>query len=514
MSRWISLYWAWLLPLLATVGILIRLRALRLARRRELITRQGWRWMLTALAAAQLLIWLAQLAVVYHTNLWLPGIGLVLIGLMLFALRAARPGVHPGLHGFQRSLPRDGLDLIEREQYPRRGMPRSAAPWLPLLPALGLLLYIASVHPERWLELASLALALLTPLLLIPYRRYWLSPLLLVLPITLLLVRAASLNSALPPGSWATPITGAPCKGQLRVAEHHAWCVNSLTGAVYQFDLRTGVVTLQTHIFEAVRVFAANDERSWIQQYPARGLIGVDAASAAATAVHARNTYTGAADFENRLWAIDVGSELLVYANGQVIPLRSRDGLLNNTASTVKVSPGGDVWVGSIGGVSWLPAGETRWRTLDAQAGLPGAVRNLAFAPDASGTVWLLWQTRGGGSWGVIALTADGTLRDKVDLGAHTGLEAPLPEDALAVDGRGRVWFASQSILRREKFLGILTIQDEPTLDLYSLGTFSMRGPYAYGRGLWEDSFGVAADGSGGIILFNGDSAPWRRWRP
>ena len=52
MSRWISLYWAWLLPLLATLGILIRLRALRLARRRELITRQGQRWMLTALAAA------------------------------------------------------------------------------------------------------------------------------------------------------------------------------------------------------------------------------------------------------------------------------------------------------------------------------------------------------------------------------------------------------------------------------------------------------------------------------
>ena len=468
--------------------------------------------MLTALAAAQALIWLTQLALIYQTSLWLPGAGMALIGLMLFALRAARPGVHPGLHGFQRSLPRDGLDLIEREQHPRRQ--QSAAPWLPLLPVLSLLLYIASVHLDRWPELASLALALLTPLLLIPHRRYWLSPLLLVLPITLLLAQAASLNSALPPGSWSTPIIGAPCNGQLRVADHHAWCVNSLTGVVYQFDLRTGAVTSQTHVFEAARVFAANDERSWIQQNPARGLIEVDAKSGAATPVHVRNTYTGAADFENRLWAIDVGSELLVYANGQVIPLRSRDGLLNNTASTVKVSPGGDVWVGSIGGVSWLPAGETKWRTLDAQAGLPGAVRNLAFAPDRSGTVWLLWQTRGGGSWGVIALTAGGSLRDRVDLSALTGLEAPFPEDALAVDGQGRVWFVSQSILRREKFLGILTIRDEPALDLYSLGTFSMSGPYAYGRGLWEDSFGVAADGSGGIILFNGDTEPWRRWRP
>jgi hypothetical protein len=391
-------------------------------------------------------------------------------------------------------------------------MHQGSTPWLPLLPALGLLLYIASVRPDRWPELASLALALLAPLLLIPYRRYWLSPLLLALPVTLLLAQAVSLNPALPPGSWVTPVTGAPCNGQLRVADHHAWCVNSLTGVVYQFDLGTGVVTLQARVFEAVRVFAANDERSWIQQNPARGLVEVDAG--AATPVPVRNTYTGAADFENRLWAIDVGSELLVYADRQVIPLRSRDGLLNDTASTVKVSPGGDVWVGSIGGVSWLPAGETKWRTLDAQAGLPGAVRNLAFAPDRSGTVWLLWQTRGGRSWGVIALAADGALRDKVDLGALTGLEAPLPEDALAVDGRGRVWFVSQSILRREKFLGILTIKDEPALDLYSLGTFSMTGPYAYGRGLWEDSFGVAADGSGGIILFNGDSEPWRRWRP
>jgi sugar lactone lactonase YvrE len=510
MSRWISLYWVWLLPLLATLGILIRLRALRLARRRELITRPAWRWMLAALAAAQLLIWLAQLAVVHQTNRWLPGIGLVAIGLMLFALRTARPGVHPGLHGFQRSLPRDGLDLIEREQHPRRGMPQGATPWLPLLPALGLLLYIASIHPERWLELAALALALLAPLLLVPYRRYWLSPLLLALPVMLLLAQAASLHSALPPGRWTTPVTGASCKGQLRVADHHAWCVNSLSGVVYQFDLRTGVVTSQTRVFEAVRVFAANHERSWIQQNPARGLVEVDAE--AATPVHVRNTYTGAADSENRLWAIDVGSELLVYANRQVIPLRSRDGLLNNTASTIKVSPGGDVWVGSIGGVSWLTAGETKWQTLDAQAGLPGAVRNLAFAPD--GTVWLLWQTRGGGSWGVIALAADGALQNKVDLGALTGLEAPLPEDALAVDGLGRVWFVSQSILRREKFLGLLTIKGEPILDVYSLGTFSMTGPYAYGRGLWEDSFGVAADGSGGIILFNGDSEPWRQWRP
>ncbi len=512
MSRWISLYWAWLLPLLATLGVLIRLRALRLARRRELITRPAWRWMLTALAAAQLLIWLAQLAVVYQTNLWWPGLGLSLVGLMLFALRAARSGVHPGLHGLQRSLPRDGLDLIEREQHPRRRRERPL--WLPLLPALGLLFYIASLHPERWPELASLALALLAPLLLIPYRRYWLSPLLLALPVTLLLAQAVTLNSGLPPGSWITPVTGAPCNGQLRVADHLAWCVNSFTGVVYQFDLGTGVVTSQTHVFEAVRVFAANDERSWIQQNPARGLVEVVAESAAATPVHVRNTYTGAADFENRLWAVDVGSELLVYANGQVIPLRSRDGLLNNTASTVKVSPRGDVWVGSIGGVSWLAAGETKWRTLDMQSGLPGAVRNLAFAPDRSGTVWLLWQTRGGGSWGVIALVADGTLRNKVDLGALTGLEAPLPEDALAVDGLGRVWFASQSILRREKILGLLTIQEEPVLEVYSLGTFSMTGPYAYGRGLWEDSFGVAADGSGGIILFNGDSEPWRRWRP
>ena len=508
MSRWISLYWLWLLPALTLLATLIRFRYLRLAHRRGLINSRGWRWMLLALAGGQALIWLTQLSLLYPTNALLPQAGLAAIGLMLIALRKACPHVHSGLHGLQRPLPRDGLELIERDEHRRRTAPR----WVSLLPGLGLLLYIAAHHPERWLGFTLLALTFIAPLILIPYRRYWLLPL-LFLPASLMLVRQSSaLRESLPHGAWIAPITGAQCKGQLRVSAQRAWCVNPLTGTVYQFDLRTGLVTLQTEIPESARVFAANGNDGWIQQSPAQGLIRMEAASGAATSVRVLSAHTGAADPRGRLWVIDVGDELTVYDGESATPLRARDGLLNNTAFAVKVSPGGDVWVTSIEGVSWLPEFEIGWRTLNLRTELSGAVRSLAFAPD--GTVWLLWQARNARSWGVVVLTRNGFLADSVDLGALTGLPFPAPEDALAVDGLGRVWFVSQSVSPREKYLGLLTFEKgEPIVSLFSLGAFAASGPFTYGGALWENSFGVIADGEGGILLFNGE-AGWRQWRP
>jgi hypothetical protein len=516
MARWLSLYWTWLLPALATLATLARWRDLHGARRRGLMTARGWRWMLAGLALAQAVIWLTHHALTHPTSIWLPLAGLAADGLMVVALRAARLELHPGLRGLQRPLPHDGLELIEFEERVLRPVTRlrwGLRAWLPLLPALGLIVFSASFFAERWLEFAVMGMMLAAPLLLKPYRRQWLLPLLLAPPLTFLAVRAAAQSAPLPPGDWAAPLTGARCTGQIRIVAGQAWCANARTGAVYQFDLSTGVVTVEQHVPEGVRLFAANETRGWVQQNPARGLVAVEAHSIESLRV--LSAHTGAADLAGRLWVIDVGSELSLFEDGEGASVRAQDGLLNNTASRVKVSPAGDVWVGSIGGVSWLPAGESQWRTLERGAGgLPGAVMNFAFAAD--GTVWLLWQARPGSGpsldWGASAFTPDGALRH-FELGAQNGLETPLFEDALAADASGRLWIATQSIPRREKLLGIVRPDAGAALTVYPQGRFATSGPYAYGASLWRSAFGVVADGDGGVLLYDGEAA-WRRWRP
>ncbi len=512
MARWISLYWAWLLPALMMLATLARLRAFHHARRRGLVRPRGWRWLLIALVASQVVIWLSQLALVYQANPWLPGGGLMAVGVMLVALRAASPEVHPGLRGFQRPLPRDGLELIESERRARR--PTALRDALFLLPALSLLLYLAVYHNARWLDFVLLGMVASAPLGLIPYRHHRVTPMWLAPPLVLLLSQSLSLRADLPPGRWSTPVGGARCTGQVRVIlpQARAWCLNALTGALYGFDLQTGVVSVEKHIPDGVRVLAANAAEAWVQQSPMRGLVRVTAEGLEVIPAH--NARQGVADPEGRLWMVDVGMELSLFADDQQTVLRSRDGLLNNTANVVKVSPAGEVWVGSIGGVSVLRAGG--WQTYSREQGVPGAVINFSFAGD--GSVWLVWQARPGYGalydWGVSQLAETGSLR-RIDLGPATGLEAPRLEDALAVDGQGRLWFATQSIPRREKYLGIVEPAPNARVQLYSLGRFATAGPYAYGvSSLWQSSFGVVADGQGGILLFNGDAEPWRHWRP
>jgi hypothetical protein len=427
--------------------------------------------------------------------------------------------LHPGLHGLRRPLPRDGLELIdfeEQAQHPDARLGWALRAWLPLLPVFSLLAYLALHFPERWLDFIILGMSLPAPILLTPYRRRWLGPLLLA-PAAVWLAIQANLNSArLPDGWWATPLTGARCLGQVRISDQQAWCANALTGAIFHFDLRTGVVNREWQVPEGARVFAANATRAWVQQNPASGLVALDASADSVDPLRVLSAHSGAADAQGRLWVIDVGMELSMYANGAPTPVRSKDGLLNNTAGRVKISPTGDVWVGSIGGASWLSARGASWQTVRREtSGLPGAVINFAFEED--GTAWLLWQARPGygpgSDWGVSALHPDGTLRHFA-LGAQTGLETPLIEDAIAVDGFGRLWFATQSIPGREKYLGLVDLDAGKPPVVYSLGEFATRGPYAYGTGLWPFSFGVVSDGAGGIVLYNGDSETWRHWQP
>jgi len=517
MNRWISLYWVWLLPGLTTLVTLHRLRRLHLAYRRELVAASSARWLLAGLIAAQTLIWIFQLALVYQTNLWLSVSSIGLIGVMLISARVARAGTHPGLWGLQRRLPQDGLELLRLERQSSRERLLSTDTlfnWSPLIPAWSVIGLVAWAQPERWIEFAVCGCAAAAPVLVAPHKRRWLAPLFLLFPVMFVFVQSLSLSARLPPGRWETPITGARCRGQIRIQGRAAWCANAGMATVYKFDARSGVVDLEIRIEEAARVFAANAERAWVQQSPARGLILVDAATAASTPIRVLSAHSGAADPANRLWVIDVGDELSVYVEDEVNQLRSRDGLLNNTAAAVRISPGGDVWVGSLGGLSWLPAGETYWVTADQGAGLPGAIRNFAFEAAPEAGVWLIWQGRGLQAWGVIRLGEDGSLSNLIDIGNLMHLEFPLAEDAIAVDVYGRVWFVTQSIPAREKYLGIYTPGVDPPVELYSLGMFPTSGPYIYGGGLWKSSYGVVSDGEGGILLFNDVSTPWRRWRP
>lgn len=517
MSRWISLYWVWLLPGLTTLVTLHRLRQLHLARRRELVAASSARWLFAGFIAAQTLIWIFQLALIYQTNPWLSAISAGLILAMMISARKARAGAHPALRGLQRRLPQDGLEMLRLERRSSRERLLSSDTlfnWSPLIPAWSVIGLVGWAQSGRWMEFVGYGIVAAAPMAVAPFKRRWLVSLFLLIPVIFVFAQSLSLSARLPPGRWETPITGVRCPGQIRIQGRVAWCLNAETATLYKFNVRSGVVDLEMRIEEGVRVFAANADRAWVQQSPARGLIRVDAATAASSPIRILSAHSGAADPADRLWVIDVGDELSVHVENEVNQLRSRDGLLNNTATVVRVSPGGDIWVGSVSGLSRLPAGETRWSTLGREAGLPGAIRNFAFEPAPKTGVWLLWQGRGLRQWGVARLGTDGRLSGTIDIGSLMHLEFPLAEDALAVDAFGRVWFVSQSIPAREKLLGIHTPGADPPIELYLLGSFPTSGPYAYGGGLWKSSYGVVSDGEGGILLFNDVTAPWRRWRP
>jgi hypothetical protein len=511
----VYLYYLWLsLPLLAALPALARLRALRAARRRALVRGRAWPWLLAGLAAAQLIPWLALLSVHYPTRPELPLAALALAGVMLIAARAARPGVHPALRGLERRLPTDGLALIEEERRRASRAGRLARPsglGLTVLPALAALIVVIGAAPARVIDLGLAVLLMAAPLALVPYRWQWLLPVWLFLPLSVMSARAFTAQAGLPPGWWAQPVAGAPCAGQVRPVpgQPRAWCVGA-NRAVYYFDPRSGRVLGQWPVTEAARPFAVAGDFAYIQQSPASGLVRLTT-SGEQERVSVLAPQNGAADATGRLWIVDFGPELFLFAPGEAPrPQRRADGLLNNTANVVRVSPAGDVWVGSAGGASVLPAGSSAWETHEVPAGVPVAVINFAFGLE--GTVWMLWQPRPGylgpNAWAVSGLHPGGGWTH-LPLGPDTGLDVPLAEDALAATGDGRLWFVSQSIPARERYLGVVTPGAAPRI--YSLGPFPYSGPWAYGSGLWRDTYGVIPDGAGGVLVYAGPEAPWRR---
>jgi hypothetical protein len=522
-----SLLYGLILPFLLALPAVYRLRAMRAARQRGLLSARGWRWLLAGLGAALAAVWLAQASLVFDNRPELPLAALAAVALVAAASHAGRRELHAGLRGLRRPVPRDGLDLIERETTRPPAWRRALAslkPPLTVLPALAVIGLLAAAEPGRWPGFAMLALLAPAPLLLMPWRWQWLLPLALVLPLGVLLGQSQARQASLPPGVWATPVTGARCPGAVRVAADslRAWCVDGRANRVYAVDLASGALAGRREIDEAARVFAANGSEAWVQQIPARGLVRWQPAGGTEPQLlRVLSAHQGAADSDGRLWVIDVSRELAVFEPGQMRrSLGAGDGLLNNTANVVRAAPNGDVWVGSIGGLSHLPRGAASWQTVSRAEGVPGAVLDLAFGPGEA--VWVLWHSAPGytpqSDWGASRLLPGGDWLH-LPIGTLTGLDVPRSDAALAADRHGRVWFVSQSLPLREKVLGIAEPPapgsppgTPPDVQLYALGRLGNTGLYAYGGSLWRDTYGVASDGAGGVLVFSGPEGGWRRW--
>jgi sugar lactone lactonase YvrE len=472
----------------------------------------GRRWLLAGLAAAQALIWLAFFSLVYPNRPELPLGALLALALLLAAARAARDHIHAGLRGLRRPLPRDGLDLIEREQ---RAARLSARAWLagrvqplwPLLPAVLLIAGLMLAAPARALGLALLALVAFAPLLLVPFRWLWLLPLWLALPLSVLLAQAQALGAARPPGWWTQPLAATTCSGLVQVAGDppRAWCLETGAGRATAFDPALGTLVQREAVPEAARLFAAAGGLAWVQQNPASGLVRLGPAGP--QRVRVLSAQVGAAEANGRLWVIDAGQVLTIYApDGTATRLLSRDGLLNNTANVVRVSPAGAVWVGSLSGLSVLRAGATAWQTLDRNAGAPGNVQAIAFGPDE--TVWVLWlappHTATLQAWGLSTLHPGGAWTHRA-VGDEVQLGFSPSEDPLAIDGRGGAWVVTHQAHPPQRVL-VHAPASQPA-QRYPLG------PDTPTNALWRDPFGVVPDGTGGIYLYIGDDG-WWRWRP
>jgi sugar lactone lactonase YvrE len=492
-SRWLSLYWFVLLPLVSWSATAFLYRV----HRRNLGIHKISGWFLIALIANQVFVSLLILSVLYETGLW-PPIGALFAGLVTgLAAYWASPRPPDSTHDGRRDI----QSVVE--------MVKSTSIFL-LAVAIGG--YVLSQQVVRWAGFWWIIPALISPLLIISWagKRPWLALLLLILIPLTFGWQAIQLNQALPPGQWSTPMTSASCSStvQLDLDRKYAWCTDETTGQVYRFSPRTGLVYQGHQIEYGSQVFTANANQAWIMQNPVKGLVLVENESQMQIKINLARQ--GAVDREGRLWVIDVSGFLWVSMNGeQWNRMKAADGLLNNTANVIKISPDGSVWVGSVGGVSILSPGQSTWQHITRDDGLPGSVIGFAFG--ANGATWYLWETisayQENRRWGVSRWQE--SRWKHVELGVQTGLDTPSSQHAVAVDDWGRVWFVAPSYKQHTNYLGVLT-PDRGVVALYTLGPF-----HIVPRGFPIPGFhGVVDDGNGGIFLYNPEFAPLRHWRP
>ncbi len=511
-----SVVWLLLLPLAAVGALGVRYRQMGKAKRLGLVSRRAWlllRWALALCAG----FWLFNfISVFYEATLWPPLLAGLTVVVMVFLMRAARDGVHPGLYGFHWPFPQDGLELIERERLLAEQRPPLRW-WIwrlaPVVPMAIVLLLPVMVEDRRWLIWLLLGIALLAPILLIPYKNTWLSPLLLLVVPGFLLWQAVNLRARLPPGTWVTPWTSAPCSADFVPAgDGTAWCVNVRLGQVYRYHLATGIVREIYQLSNVWEVSAADSQGAWIKERPAGSLVYVSQGEGQDIELGKANGSALTAD--RALWYLDTLRRLRVYDGQEAsAPLLANEGLLTDPAHVVRVLSDQSVWVGTSRGVSRLDPETGSWQSYGPSEGIQGAVIDIAAAQD--GTVWLLHNMLlNSRVWWASALQPTGEWAH-YSMGRLSGLLVPRTTDAIAVDGLGRLWFLAGSISQREKFLGILNPDGTMATPMLSLGSYPTRGPfYQYGAGTLPGPYGLLADGSGGIYLYNGEKDPLRHWRP
>jgi len=492
-SRWFSLYWFVLVPLVSWLATLI----LYHTHRRNLAFHRTSRWLLIALIASQVYISLLISSSFYETSLWPPG-GALFTALII-ALAVNRVSSYL-TRSFQ-----------EEQRYIQRVVETAKSTSL-FLPAVAISGYVLSQQVVRWPGLWLIMLALISPLLITSWarKRLWLVPSLLVLIALAFGWQSVKLREALPSGHWSTPMTSASCSStlQLDFDRKYAWCTDETTGQVYRFSPRTGLVNLGAYVEFGSQAFTANANQVWIMQNPLKGLVLVENGNQ--IQVNINMARQGTVDPDGRLWVIDVSGFLWVSRRGEEWDrVNAADGLLGNTANFVKISPDGSVWVGSVSGVSILSPGGSTWRHITRDNGLPGSVISFAFG--ANGETWYLWETisayRENLRWGVSRW--QGSQWKHVELGAKVGLDIPSSQHARAIDGLGRVWFVVPSYKQHTNYLAILN-PDNGLISLYVLGPFDL----TPGGFPIPGFHGVLEDGNGGIYLYNPAFAPIRHWRP
>ncbi len=344
---------------------------------------------------------------------------------------------------------------------------------------------------------------MLVPAVLVSYRWVWTSPLLFLLVPLALGWQATRGYAALPPGSWTTPWSGAPCSDRFKLTgDGTAWCVSRETNTAYQYRLATGAVLDKKYIRHADDIFAASPDVTWIALAEERGV--VRNGEPPILEQHVVRPRVGAVTSDEQLWYVNSLRRLRVVSPGEgVRTITLNDGLLSHTVLNVDVLANGSIWVGTFGGASgWDPINE-KWEIFEYTS--QAAVTDTVLGPD--GTTWLLQTFAFGPPRQEIWLNhirSDGT-QGRVDLRTFVPDLVIFRENqhAIAVDGLNRVWFIGVSPSRIEKLLGIVNQNGTLAFPIFSLGPFSS-----------SDPFGLLSDGSGGIYLFDGTKEPLRHWRP
>jgi len=492
-SRWLSIHWFILLPLVSWLATAFLYRS----HRRNLADPRTLRWLLVALIAHQVYVSLLIFSSFYETVVWIPAGAIFAVLIMALAAYLASSNLPRILPNSQRAIQR---------------FVGTARNVIPYLLAVAIASYVLSQHVLHWSGLWLILLVLISPLIITIQagKRLLIAPLSLILIALVFSWQSVRLREMLPPGYWRTLMPSASCSStvQLELDREYAWCTDETTGQVYRFSPRTGFIDQGFYVEYGSQAFSGNANQAWIMQNPTKGLVLVEDDNQ--VQININLPRQGTLDTEGRLWVVDVSGSLWVSNRGKEwTRMKVVDGLLDNTAEFVKIAPDGSVWVGSYSGVSILSPGQSNWRHITRRDGIPGTIIGIAFSTNDE--TWYLWNTdsdyQESQHWGVSRW--DGYRWIHIELGAKTGLDIPLSQHAVAVDGMGRVWFVAPSYKQQTNYMGVITPYNG-VIELYVLGPFELAT-----RGYPVPGFhGVIDDGNGGIFLYNPTFAPIRHWRP